>query len=158
MPADLRYAFLVDWLDPQASFSPLAILPHHIPALHINPPYSPRVVPFPRRSGLRIVTEGLAVVQAQLVRQYLLFYYTIDNTVEMVFLPARCCRPTPPLAAPPRPAWPTATGKIHMSRRQGEVAAAGVLHVFAGDGEQGNMGSDFLTCRDSSATRTRFLI
>mmetsp|Transcript_59505 Transcript_59505/g.141475 ORF Transcript_59505/g.141475 Transcript_59505/m.141475 type:complete len:374 (+) Transcript_59505:182-1303(+) len=37
MPADLRYAFLVDWLDPQA----------------------------------------------QLVRQYLLFYYTIDNTVEM---------------------------------------------------------------------------
>ena len=38
MPADNRYAFLVEWLDPQA----------------------------------------------QLVRQYLLFYYSIDATVEMV--------------------------------------------------------------------------
>jgi hypothetical protein len=38
MPSDNRYAFLVEWLDPQA----------------------------------------------QLVRQYLLFYYSIDNTVEMV--------------------------------------------------------------------------
>eukprot|EP00286_Rhodomonas_abbreviata_P012028 CAMPEP_0181329808 /NCGR_PEP_ID=MMETSP1101-20121128/23527_1 /TAXON_ID=46948 /ORGANISM="Rhodomonas abbreviata, Strain Caron Lab Isolate" /LENGTH=376 /DNA_ID=CAMNT_0023438949 /DNA_START=135 /DNA_END=1262 /DNA_ORIENTATION=- len=37
MPADNRYAFLVDWLDPQA----------------------------------------------QLVRQYLLFYYSLDNTIEM---------------------------------------------------------------------------
>lgn len=37
MPADARYAFLVDWLDPQA----------------------------------------------QLVRQYLLFYYSVDNSVEM---------------------------------------------------------------------------
>jgi len=37
MPADARYAFLVEWLDPQA----------------------------------------------QLVRQYLLFYYTVDNTIEM---------------------------------------------------------------------------
>jgi hypothetical protein len=38
MPADNRYAFLVEWLDPQA----------------------------------------------QLVRQYLLFFYSIDGTVEMV--------------------------------------------------------------------------
>ena len=38
MPADNRYAFLVEWLDPQA----------------------------------------------QLIRQYLLFYYSIDGTVEMV--------------------------------------------------------------------------
>ena len=44
MPADNRYAFLVEWLDPQA----------------------------------------------QLVRQYLLFYYSIDGTVEMV-----CCRHAP---------------------------------------------------------------
>jgi hypothetical protein len=42
MPADNRYAFLVEWLDPQA----------------------------------------------QLVRQYLLFFYSLDGTVEMVAAPA----------------------------------------------------------------------
>jgi hypothetical protein len=41
MPADNRYAFLVEWLDPQA----------------------------------------------QLVRQYLLFFYSLDGTVEMVAAP-----------------------------------------------------------------------
>ena len=45
MPADNRYAFLVEWLDPQA----------------------------------------------QLVRQYLLFFYSVDGTVEMV-RPARQSR------------------------------------------------------------------
>ena len=47
MPENNRYAFLVEWLDPQA----------------------------------------------QLVRQYLLFYYSIDATVEMVSGP--CCCPDP---------------------------------------------------------------
>lgn len=99
MPADLRYAFLVDWLDPQASLPPRPFCRTLSQRCMSPSARSPPGVPCPHRLRSGIVTGGSAVVQAQLVRQYLLFYYTIDNTVEMVSLSARC------FCAPPLPAF-----------------------------------------------------
>jgi hypothetical protein len=68
---DARYSFLVEWLDPQVScvgrILPLAMIVFVMVLFYLPLNQTPVLSP-----------------QAQLVRQYLLFYYSADNTIEMV--------------------------------------------------------------------------